>query len=55
LTLPTEFLPPFENASLLREILIWGRESSQQVQDPASKAGGVEQQRSYSPETSLKL
>ena len=48
----TEFLPLFENAALLRKILTWGRESSQQVQDLASKVGGGEQQRSCSPETS---
>jgi hypothetical protein len=29
----TEFLPPFENAAFLTEILTWGRESSRQVQD----------------------
>ena len=50
----TEFLPLFENAALLRKILIWGRES-RQVQDMASKLGGGEQQRSCSPETSLQL
>jgi hypothetical protein len=33
LSLHTEFLPLFENAALLREILTWGRESSRQVQD----------------------
>jgi len=45
----------FENASLLRKILTWGKESSRQVQDLASKVGGGEQQRSCSPETSLQL
>jgi hypothetical protein len=29
----TEFLLLFENATLLREILTWGRESSRQEQD----------------------
>jgi hypothetical protein len=33
LSLHTELLLLFENAALLREILIWGRESSRQVQD----------------------
>jgi hypothetical protein len=33
LSLHTEFLPLFENAALLREILTWGRESSRQVQE----------------------
>jgi len=51
----TEFLPLFENAALLRKFLAWGRESSQQVQDLASKVGGGEQQRSCSPETYLQL
>jgi len=51
----TEFLPLFENAALLRKILTWGRESSQQVQDLASKVGGGEQQLSCSPETSSQL
>jgi hypothetical protein len=55
LSLHTEFLPLFENAALLREILSWGRESSRQVQDLASKVGGGEQQRSCSPEISLQL
>jgi len=50
----TEFLPLFENAALLKKFLTWGRESSRQVQDLASKVGG-EQQRSCSPETSLQL
>ena len=45
----------FENAALLRKILIWGRESSRQVQDLASKVGGGEQERSCSLETSLQL
>ena len=36
-------------------MLTWGRESSRQVQDLASKLGGGEQQRSCSPETSLQL
>jgi hypothetical protein len=31
LSLHSEFLPLFEIAALLREILTWGRESSQQV------------------------
>ena len=53
--LHTEFLPLFENAALLRKILTWGRESSRQVQDLASKVGGGEQQRSCSPVTSLQL
>ena len=51
----TEFLPLFENTTLLRKFLTWGRESSRQVQDLASKVGGGEQQRSCSPETSLQL
>ena len=55
LSLHTEFLPLFGNAALVRKILNWGRESSQQVQDLASKVGGGEQQRSFSPETSLQL
>jgi hypothetical protein len=33
LSLQAEFLRLFENATLLREILTWGRESSRQVQD----------------------
>ena len=37
------------------KILTWGRESSRQVQDLASKMGGGEQQRSCSPETSSQL
>ena len=45
----------FEMATLLRRILTWGRESSRQVQDLASKVGGGEQQRSCSPETSSQL
>jgi len=45
----------FENATLLREIWTWGRESSRQVQDLASKVDGGEQQPSCSPETSLQL
>jgi hypothetical protein len=53
--LHTEFLSLFKNPALLREILTWGRESSRQVQDLASKVGGGEQQRSCSPETSLQL
>jgi hypothetical protein len=48
-----EFLPLFENAALLRDILTWGRESSRQVQELAGKVGSGEQQRSCSPETSL--
>jgi len=36
------------------KILTWGRESSRQVQDLASKVGG-EQQRSCPPETSSQL
>jgi hypothetical protein len=32
-SLHTEFLPLFENAALLWEILNWGRESSRQMQD----------------------
>jgi len=55
LSLHTEFLPLFKNAALLSNILTWGRESSQQVQDLAIKVGGGEQQRSCSPETSLQL
>ena len=55
MSLHTEFLPLFENASLLRKIFTWGRESSRQVQDLANKVGGGEQQRSCSPETSLQL
>ena len=55
MSLHIEFLPLFENAALLRKILTWGRESSQQVQDLASKVDGGEQQRSCSPETSLQL
>jgi len=55
LSLHTEFLPLFKNAALLRKILTWGRESSWQVQDLASKVGGGEQQRSCSPETSSQL
>jgi len=55
LSLHTEFFSLFENATLLRKILTWGRESSWQVQDLASKVGGGEQQRSCSPETSLQL
>jgi hypothetical protein len=50
LSLQTEFLLLFENATLLREILTWGRESSWQVQDLESKVGGGEQ-RFCSPET----
>jgi len=38
-----------------KENLTWGRESSRQVQDLASKVGGGEQKRSCSPETSLQL
>jgi hypothetical protein len=49
------FLPQFENAALLREILTWGRESSQQVHDLASNVGGGEQKRSCSPGISLQL
>jgi hypothetical protein len=48
LSLHTEFLPQFE-------ILTWGRESSRQVQDLASKVGGGGQQRFCSPETSVHL
>ena len=55
MSLHTEFLPLFENTALLRKILTWGRESSRQVQDLASKVGGGEQQRSCSPETSSQL
>jgi len=44
----------FENATLLRKILTWGRES-RQVPDLASKVGGGEQQHSCSPETSSQL
>jgi len=55
LLLHTGFLPLFENATLLRKILTWGRKRSRQVQDLASKVGGGEQQRSCSPETSLQL
>ena len=55
LSLHTEFLPLFENAALLRKLLTWGRESSRQVQDLASKVGGGEQQRSCSPETFSQL
>jgi hypothetical protein len=55
LSLHTEVLPLFENDALLREILTWGRESSRQVRDLASKVGGGERQRSGSPETSLQL
>jgi len=55
LSLHTEFLPLFENATLLRTILTWERENSQQVQDLVSKVDGGEQQRSCSPETSLQL
>jgi len=55
LSLHTEFLLLFENAAFLREIRTWGRESSRQVQDMASKVGFGEQQRSRSPETSLQL
>jgi hypothetical protein len=55
LSLQTEFLPIFENAALFREILTWGRQSSRQVQDLASKVGGGEQQRSCSPETALQF
>ena len=55
MSLHTEFLPLFENATLLRKILTWGRENSRQVQDLASKVGGGEQQRSRSPETSLQF
>ena len=51
----TEFPSLFENAALLRKILTWGRESSQQVQDLASQVGGGEQQRSCFPKTSLQL
>ena len=43
------------NAALLRKPLTWGRESSRQVQDPASKLGGGEQKLSSSPETSSQL
>ena len=35
--------------------MTWGRVSSRQVQDLASKVGGGEQQCPCSPETSLKL
>ena len=38
-----------------KENLTWGRESSWQVQDLASKVGGGEQQHSCSPETSSQL
>jgi len=55
LSLHTEFLPLFKNATLLWKILTWGRESSQQVQDLASMVGGEEHQRSCSSETSLQL
>ena len=55
MSLHTEFLPLFENAALLRKILTWGRESSRQVQELASKVGGGEQQRSCSPVTSSQL
>jgi len=55
LSLHTEFLPLFENAALVRKILTWGKESSGQVQNLASKVGGGEQQRSCSPEVSLQL
>jgi hypothetical protein len=51
----TEFLPLFEKAGLLREILTLGRESSRRVQDLASKVSGGEEQRSCLPETSLQL
>jgi len=53
--LHTEFLSLFENSALLRKILTWGRESSRQVQDLASKVDGGEQQRSCLPETSLQM
>jgi hypothetical protein len=36
LSLHIEFLPLFENAAHLREILTWGRENSWQVQDLAT-------------------
>ena len=55
MSLHTEFLTLFENAAHLRKILTWGRESSRQVQDLASKVGDGEQQRSCSPETSSQL
>ena len=55
LSLHTEFPPLFENAALLRKVFTWGRESSRQVQDLASKVSGGEQQRSCSPETSSQL
>ena len=55
MSLHTEYLPLFENAALLREILTWGRENNQQVQDLACKVGGGGQQRSCSPENSLQL
>jgi len=45
----------FENVALLRKILTWGRESSRQLQDMASKVGGGEQQPSCSSETFLQL
>ena len=38
-----------------KQTLTWGRESSRQVQDLASKVGGGEQHLSCSPETSLQL
>jgi len=44
-----------ENASLLRKILTWGRESSLQVQDLVIKVGGGKQQCSCSPVNSLQL
>jgi len=55
LSLHTEFLPLFENATILRKILTWRRQCSRQVQDLASKVGCGEQQRSCLPETSLQL
>ena len=55
MSLHTEFLPLFENAALLTKLLGWGREISRQVQDLACKMGGVEQQRSCSPETFSQL
>jgi hypothetical protein len=54
-SLRTEFLPLFENAAILREILTWGREGSWQEQDLESEVGGGGQQRSCSSETALQL
>jgi ABC-type iron transport system FetAB ATPase subunit len=41
--------------NVFRQLLTWGRKSSLQVQDMASKVGGGEQQRSCLPETFLQL